>query len=127
MTNITAPLATGRYGSWRPGDGVPIRTTVGYPRFWRHGDLLFIRLLAPFGIFGKGLDPDEAHRLYLARLDGHAEEILVALTDVANQHPGRTLCLLCFEDVHQGEACHRRWFADWYQQHFGVEVPELAP
>jgi hypothetical protein len=40
------PLATGRYQSWRPVDGVPIRSTVGEPKFWRHGPLIFVRELA---------------------------------------------------------------------------------
>ena len=25
-------IVTGRYQTWQPGDGVPVRTTVGYPR-----------------------------------------------------------------------------------------------
>lgn len=66
------PLATVRYQTWRPVDGVPIRSSVGEPKIWRHGPLIFVRELAPFGISGRRLDVDEAHRRYVARLDRHA-------------------------------------------------------
>jgi hypothetical protein len=123
LTDLT--LTTGRYQTWRPVFGVPIRATVGEPKFWRGPELVVIRALAPFGIFGRGLTHDEARRRYLARLDRQAETILAALTDVARKHPGRQLCVLCFEDVHAGQVCHRRWFAEWFEQRYGVQVPEV--
>jgi hypothetical protein len=35
----------------------------------------------------------------------------------------RGLCLLCFEPV--GQFCHRRVFADWFEQQDGQPVLEL--
>ncbi len=120
-----APLVTGRYQSWKPGDGVPIRSTVGYPRFWRHGPLWHATEITPYGVFGKGLDHDTARASYRRRLDRHAGAILVGLSQVARRHPGEPLVVLCFEDVHAGEVCHRRWFAEWFEERYGVAVAEL--
>jgi hypothetical protein len=121
----SAGLFTGRYATWKPGHGVPIRTTVGAPRFWRHGPLDFVKELAPFGIFGKGLPTDVARRRYLDRMEAKVDQSVAALADLTRQHPGERLCVLCFEDVHAGQECHRRWFAEWFEHRFGLEVPEV--
>lgn len=34
--------------------------------------------------------------------------------------------LLCYEDVSQGLNCHRRTFADFWEQQTGQAIPELA-
>lgn len=38
---------------------------------------------------------------------------------------GRDAVMLCFENVHAGEFCHRRLVAEWFQRRLSVEVPEL--
>jgi hypothetical protein len=121
----TAPLVTGRYQSWKPGDGVPIRSTVGYPKFWRHGPLLDATGITPYGVFGKGLDNDTARAAYRERLDRHAGANLAGLGDIARRHRGQPLVVLCFEDVHAGQVCHRRWFAEWFEERYGIAVAEL--
>jgi hypothetical protein len=118
-------LVTTRYASWKPGLGVPIRTTVGAPRFWRHGPLVFVKELAPFGIFGEDLPADVARRRYRERLEAKTEQFVPALADIARRHPGERQCVLCFEDVQAGQTCHRRWFAEWFEEQFGIGVPEL--
>jgi hypothetical protein len=120
-----APLVTGRYQSWKPGDGVPIRSTVGAPRFWRHGAMPHLREITPYGVFGKGLGHAAARAAYRTRLDQHADAIVASLADLARRHPSQALCVLCFEDVHAGEQCHRRWFASWFEERHGLVVPEL--
>ena len=40
---------------------------------------------------------------------------------------GRDGVLLCFENVHNNERCHRRVFAKWWRQQTGEGVPELTP
>lgn len=41
---------------------------------------------------------------------------------------GKDVVLLCFEDLSkQGEWCHRRMFAEWWQKKTGQEVEELMP
>jgi hypothetical protein len=118
-------LVTSRYQTWRPSDGVPIRSTVGAPKFWRGPELIHLREITPYGVFGKGLDPDEASHLYRARLDRHADKIITDLAAIARQHPGQALVVLCYENVHAGQSCHRRWFAEWCHQRHGLVVPEL--
>jgi hypothetical protein len=121
----TAPPVTGRYQSWKPGDGVPVRSTVGYPRFWRHGPLWHATEITPYGVFGKGLDNDTARAAYRRRLDRHAGAILASLGEITRTHRGQRVVVLCFEDVHAGQVCHRRWFAEWFEEHYGIAVAEL--
>jgi hypothetical protein len=122
-----APLVTTRYQSFRPGDGVPIRSTVGEPKFWRHGPLVFVRQLAPWGLLSRSMSDADAQRIYVERLDRDANTIVAALAEIARQHPDRPLVVLCFEDVHAGQVCHRRWFADWFRDRYGTDVSELEP
>jgi hypothetical protein len=118
-------IVTTRYHSWKPTDGVPVRSTVGEPKFWRGPQLVDGRVLAPFGLLDPTMPDDEARRRYVARLDGNADRIVGTLAEVARSHGGRQLCVLCFENVHAGEVCHRRWFARWFEDCYGVPVPEL--
>ena len=120
-----APLVTGRYQSWQPGHGVPIRSTVGAPRFWRHGEMPHLREITPYGVFGKGLDHEAARAAYRTRLDQRGDAIVAGLADLARRHPAQALCVLCFEDVQAGKECHRRWFATWFEERHGIVVPEL--
>jgi hypothetical protein len=106
---------------------VPIRSTVGYPQFWRHGPLWHVTGITPYGVFGKVLDDDTARAAYRNRLDDHAEVILASLAEVARRHPGQPVVVLCFEDVHTGQDCHRRWFAEWFEERYGIAVAELPP
>ena len=92
------------------------------------------KLLAPYGIFGnqqaKGEDGSWAigKRMYEDRLNQYSAEILSGLEGIQELYGGRTLVLLCFENVHKlGEdSCHRRWAAHWFQLVHGIEVPELG-
>lgn len=41
---------------------------------------------------------------------------------------GKALVFLCFEDLTKdGEWCHRRMFAEWWQRKTGMKVEELMP
>ena len=114
MTNpsmAAIPIATGRYQDWKPSLGVPIRSTVGEPRWWR-GPLGFTPSLAPYGVFGRDdLTVVEQQRRYVARLDRSAVRIVAWFAAVAAEYPGVPLVVLCFCDVDAGQACHRIWFA----------------
>ena len=120
-----SPLVTGRYQRFDRRSGVPVRTTVGAPR-WKIDGLEFASTLAPYGIFGK-LPEAEMPVAYEARLEDHTGEVVRQLARLVDAHPGERLCLLCFDDVHAGEECHRRWFASWFERRFGIDVPELPP
>jgi hypothetical protein len=65
---------------------------------------------------------------YRARLDRLDLDALAAKFDsLSARHGGRRLVLLCFEDVHAGQSCHRRIFADYWTERTGIAVPEWEP
>jgi hypothetical protein len=105
---------------------VPVGTTVGNPRF-KLGYVLAGRcgLIAPYGLFGKGLSESEFRDGYVARLEkSGVAAIRERLIEIAGEDaPG--VVLLCFEDVHAGEFCHRTVFAEWWEARTGEHVPEL--
>ncbi|MER7740023.1 hypothetical protein ABTX34_17185 [Streptomyces sp. NPDC096538] len=131
---VAAPLklATSRYQSWRPELGyLPIGITVGRYRAARYS-YLSIGHLAPHELYlprFKNIDniPIE-RRVYRERLRVLEGEILAALQEVAQAHPDTPGVLLCFEDVNGKDGpngCHRRWFAQYADERWGWDVPEL--
>ncbi|MGY3199733.1 hypothetical protein [Streptomyces sp. TE5632] len=125
-------LATTRYQNWRPDSGyLPVGITVGKPRFVRFS-YLSIKALAPYELMQgplKGVNniPLE-RRVYRERLRMYEHEILTALQDIARAHPGTPACLMCFEDVNGKDGpdgCHRRWYAQWADERYGWDIPEL--
>jgi hypothetical protein len=118
-------IVTGRYAVWKPSHGVPIRTTVGSPRFWRGPPLVDGRRLAPWGLLDPELPTDVCRQRYEQRLDELGDEVIELLERIAEDHDGERLVLLCFENVHRGEFCHRRWLAEWIEDRYGIVVPEL--
>jgi hypothetical protein len=83
-------------------------------------------IVDPVWNFGRDLDADEARELYRQRLDRHAESVISNLARLARQHPDQALCVLCFEDVLAGQPCHRRWFAEWFEERYRITVAELS-
>ena len=70
------------------------------------------------------LPEQEFVEAFTARLDRHGPDaIRERLDGIAG--PDARLVLLCFEDVRTGALCHRRVFAEWWEQHTGQWVPEL--
>jgi len=85
----------------------------------------YVRELAPAGLFHLG--GDEFADRYVARLDKiGADTIAARLADVYAQER-KPLALMCFENVHAGQLCHRRLWASWWQERTGQTVPELEP
>jgi hypothetical protein len=127
MTELN--LATCSYKAFRPEMGVPVRSSCGANRYFRwpieNGSAT-----APWSIFRhEDRYPTEAVQRdrYLRQLDETADKIRAQLGEIQAKYPGQTLVLLCYEDVHAGKACHRRWFADWIAERFQVEIPEISP
>lgn len=122
-------LATSRYSN-RQGilesGRAPTGITLGNPR-WKLGYELAgrVRLLAPSrAIFRLDGDPFVAgYRDQLNEIG--VDAVAAALRAVETDAEG--LVLLCFERVAAPdlELCHRRVFADWWQERTGIEVPEL--
>lgn len=100
-----------------------VRISVGHPR-WK----------LPYSVAGAipGLAPDRAwigmeraeyEPLYRAKLEAAGvDKIRSEIRALSGDRPA---VLLCFESPLDGTWCHRRIFADWWQEKTGETVPEL--
>lgn len=121
-------LATTSYSAFRPGMGVPVKTSLGAPKYAKYA-YVDAPILHPRVTF-RSKAPLEQHpfmyQRYLTQWQPSVEDALDELTDVyGSEEP---LVLLCFEGM--GEAmsggCHRRWLADWLLATFDLVVPEVG-
>lgn len=118
-------LATCSYRAFTPEMGFPLRTSVGFARGFKH-DHEFVSELAPYGLL-KINDRAEFAPKYAARVASKGPEMLAKLVRIQQAHPGETLVICCFEDVHQdGVWCHRQVAAEWFRDQLGLELPELS-
>lgn len=131
MNDVT--LATSRYqnrGAIIASGHVPVRTTLGPPRFKLGYQLgANLRIIAPTRTIFAIEDPVAFDAAYRKHLDSvGVVEISRQLAEVSGAHENKGLVLLCFEDVHQlGEfACHRRAFARWWEAQTGQQIHELS-
>lgn len=105
---------------------LPIGITVGVARGLRYELAGNVGMLAPHGL--RELDDEALAVTYRERLDHFgASAIGNVLGAFVAAHDAPGVVLLCFEDVLAGEPCHRRTFAEWWQEQTGVAVPELEP
>ncbi|MGI5151416.1 hypothetical protein ACQEVC_34470 [Plantactinospora sp. CA-294935] len=123
-------LFTGRYQRFRPDQGAPVRTTVGAPRFRLPYEIAGeARLLMPSFAMLK-LDEEPYRAIYRERLEtGGVDAIRRQLRTIAVAAGASQLVLLCFCDLTVAPPnnwCHRRMFAQWWQERTGEEVTELA-
>ncbi|KPI15704.1 hypothetical protein OK074_2149 [Actinobacteria bacterium OK074] len=122
-------LFTYRYQGFEPSMGVPVRITLGAPR-WVLPYVLEhqVREAAPSReYFGVARPTYEA--AYLAQLDRCGVEFFASrFREIAAAGRDLRLVLLCFEDLSEpGQWCHRRMFAEWWQEETGARVRELGP
>lgn len=118
-------LFTCSYSEYHPDMGVAVRITLGRPRGRVIPDA-DIRELAPRGWYWNASD-EEFLKAYRDQLDRygveHLSKIFTQLTEFGS---GAPLVLLCFERLNKTPGCHRRMFAQWWQERTGEEVPELG-
>jgi hypothetical protein len=125
-------LSTCRYADHKPWMGVAVRSSVGYPRYWRGPKLPYAETTAPVGIKHIS-DYDTFRERYFARLDELGLARVTSELDRISRREGlrdepAPLVICCFEDLKKpGEWCHRRLFSSWWQDQTGVEVPEAQP
>jgi hypothetical protein len=107
-------------------DVVPVGISRGVPRWPLPYRYKLLRLLAPSRETFALQDLEEFQQAYMAGLeDIGVGKIAWALRKISREHSGRPLALLCYENTHTGEVCHRRMFAEWWKAQTGQEVPEL--
>jgi len=124
-------LFTSRYGRFRPGQGAPVRTTVGGVRHALPYEIAgHAQLITPTWAMVNLGDEEVYRQQYVAMLDGRGlDAIEEELKDIAYQAGDDRLILLCFCDLSKADGwCHRRMFAAWWERETRgeEEVPELA-
>ncbi|MEH0579075.1 MULTISPECIES: hypothetical protein [Streptomyces] len=126
-------LATCTYQEFAPGVGAPIRTTVGHPRFPLGYELAgHARLITPTReLLAQNLPKDAYEFSYRRILNGHGiDRIHAELAGLSARHGGARLVLLCFDRYDRlkppNDWCHREFFAKWYLEQTGEEIPELG-
>jgi hypothetical protein len=116
-------LATSYYAGFHTSMGVPIRTSVGTPKWWR-GELEAVRRLMPPYAALHIEDAAKFERLCVERLDRiDVEDLYERLESLSTRHGGRRLVLLCFE--RDPAECHRSILARWLTDHGFGPVPEV--
>ena len=105
----------------------PVSISVSKPRWPLAFDVENkLSILAPPGYLLKEEDPEVYRKEYLGQLEHHGvEKIGNLLGRMAERANGRPLVLLCWEDLRKGKWCHRRMFAEWWEQETGQQVEEL--
>lgn len=106
---------------------VPVGISRGTPRFPVPYRYRMARLRAPSrATFALRGDAD-FERAYLAELEeAGVDRIADLLRKISDEEDGADLALLCYEDVHAGQVCHRRMFAQWWEGKTGQRVEELG-
>ena len=122
-------IFTSRYSNpeLRSGKYTAVRISLGTPK-WTLGYHLDAEMpdLMPFGLLHKFDLYKDFERAYFARLDQKGvQRILSQLQRFESL--GKDVVLLCYEDIRKGpdDWCHRRTFAEWWQQRTGEVIPEL--
>lgn len=131
MTNEAASttFATCSYIEFDPSYGIPVKSTVGHPRFklryqlaanWQHAapDRAALRL-----------EPVSFRRCYTEKLRRFGSDYFGdrAAELRASARRDEPVVLLCFDKLWLPDAfCHRTIFAEWFQSLTGEQVPELG-
>jgi len=126
-------LVTSSYTGYQRSFGTAVRISRGAPRFislpdprWTNAEHWpFIAELSPAASYIKAAEPTY-RKYYLQQLEANAEIIERKLAAMPAEF-GK-LCLLCYEKglTAPGVFCHRRMFADWWQERTGKEVAEVG-
>ena len=122
-------LFTNRYQAYQPPQGVPVRITLGAPRFKLPYVIKYaMRELAPRREYFSKCRSEftAAYRADLDRMG--AVRVAERLQEIAGVEQDHRLVLLCFEELSDpAQWCHRRIFAAWWKEVTGDEVRELSP
>ena len=110
---------TASYSSVDPTVMVPVRTSIGAPR-WAGYAVEEWPAVYPWGLLDVA-GPVEFRRRYRHRLHRQTPRILAELGELLDRYDGWPVCLLCFE--RDPAACHRSILAGWLREK-GVAIEE---
>jgi hypothetical protein len=120
-------LFTARYAAMRDAYGVAVQTSVGEPKMSVDASRKDnFKQLAPYGInFGAPRETfEKRYRERLEKKDLTFYETV--FLQIATRHDCGNLVLLCYEDITKpGKWCHRRMFAQWWEDQTGIHVPDI--
>ncbi len=125
---IALTLFTGHWTTLyraNPTDVVPVRTSVGVPRFWSEAKgFPQSTILTPAGLT-KIKAMDVFTLAYERKLEkaGGVEAIYAELNGIAQEYC-KPLVLMCFEK--DPKDCHRGVFARWWQEQTGDTINEWS-
>jgi len=120
-------LATCSYKEFTPKMGVPVRTSLGRPRWWKTPipEAAFVSEITPRGWYFHATE-DDFLEAYTAQLDRYGPEAIQARFTAIAAEFGEPLVLLCFEQLQTGAECHRTDFRLWWLRQTGQDIPELG-
>jgi hypothetical protein len=132
---MTAPptFATCTYQEFDPSYGIPVKSTVGHPRFKLRYDLADNwQEAAPDRAWFSTATKDMFRERYSAKLDATgpdgfhdlAQRVRSKVGDRDAEHP---IVLLCFDKLWMPDTwCHRTMFGEWWEEQTGEVVPEFG-
>ena len=108
-----------------PPEFVPVRISVGLPRFWPEArGFPAVDALMPRGRLFKLTDEQEFTPLYREKLDRIGVDAILEQFAAIYDDYAVPLVLCCYENLAL-TWCHRRVAAAWIEERTGWEVPEL--
>jgi hypothetical protein len=119
-------ITTTSYADWRWGDPVPVRISLGKPRWTPPGRERWVYLaeLAPRPWYWRR-SRETFTACYLSQLNRLADDIETKLGWLAGHFGAVTLCCWERDPSDPSTWCHRRLWADWWTGRTGQQVPEL--
>jgi len=120
-------LATSSYNQFHVSMGVPVRTSMGMPKWWG-GAVEFVSDLRPVTTWRSMDGPVDDERRYRSLLYKRAEHVFDQLDELTAKYgPDQPLVMLCYENVMKGDYCHRTWAGRWLAEQVpGITIPELV-
>lgn len=125
-------IATCSYGEFKPEMGMPVRTSVGFPKWFSHPSVAWENTYPRYSWLH--LPYDEYHAKYISKMNSIGADTLrqdlvfMAETYEKLTHaaPERAV-LLCFEKLSKAGAwCHRTILATYLEEHLGCTIVELG-
>lgn len=124
-------IFTSRYGNkeLRKDGYYPVGISIGKPRFKTGYEIREqCYALAPKGYMLK-MDYEPYRQEYFKKLEDIGADKIIGIVqrmDERAQEEGKTLVILCYEDLRKpGQWCHRTLFAEWWKNKTGEVIEEL--
>ena len=124
-------ILTSRYGNkeLRNHGYYPVGISIGKPRFKTGYEIREqCYALAPKGYMLK-MEYEPYREAYFQKLEEIGTDKIIGIVqrmDERAQEEGKTLVLLCYEDLRKPDQwCHRTLFAEWWQKMTGEVINEL--